>query len=357
MNNKFIKFLTIVLSMVIFIGVIYIHAIADDGIKVKLNGALLAFDVPPQTIKDRTMVPMRKIFEALGATVEWDEQANTATAVKDDDTIVIAVDSMKMTKNGQEIALDVPARLINDRMLVPVRAVSEGLGATVAWDENTRQVDITNEAPEGVVTPELTWLPEDGSMMPDEQETKYFEYVKTVLGADKVVFDESLLLPENKLAKDEVVADLNGDGEEELLHISATNDFITDPDTATNKPIKLTFQINGLTATYENEWNDNVYLYMADLNPTDQYTDICLLSTGTGAGDYTTTIYRYDGKSIYQFAQFAHYMPSLYNDKKGHVYFVAMDFEQDADGLWPKGPVMKVLNMNTGECILLKNTM
>lgn len=103
---------------------------------------VVTLDVPAQVVNDRTLVPLRAIFEALGATVEWDENIKTVTSVKDDITIKLTIGSDKLYKNGEETVLDVPAQVINDRTLVPVRAVSEGFGCLVEWIAESEQVMI-----------------------------------------------------------------------------------------------------------------------------------------------------------------------------------------------------------------------
>lgn len=156
MNNKCIKILSMILSLIILVGVIYIPAMADDEIKVTLNGAQLTFDVPPQTINDRTMVPMRKIFEALGAKVDWDENRQVAVATNGKIELQIKVDSTLMAKNKKPLYLNVPPQMVNDRILVPVRAVAEGFDADVNWDEATKTVIITtsdNLAPTATPAP------------------------------------------------------------------------------------------------------------------------------------------------------------------------------------------------------------
>ena len=117
----------------------------DMPITVYLDGEKLEFDVNPVMEDGRTLVPMRVIFEALGADVSWDEKTWTATAATDDTTIQISIDDKNMYKNGELIELDVPARLINSRTLVPVRAVSEGMGAEVYWIGESSTVVIVTD--------------------------------------------------------------------------------------------------------------------------------------------------------------------------------------------------------------------
>ena len=112
----------------------------SDRISVFCDGLDLAFDVPPIKEDDRVLVPMRKIFEVLGASVDWDGETNTVTAIKDKTEISLEIGSNVMLKNGKKIELDVPAKVMHDRTLVPIRAVSEGLGARVEWDEKKQAV-------------------------------------------------------------------------------------------------------------------------------------------------------------------------------------------------------------------------
>lgn len=122
---------------------------ADESIKVILDGKQLQFDVPPQTIEWRTMVPMRVIFEELGAEVYWEDSTQTITAYKGSTTIVMQIGNKMLTKDGQQIEMDVPPLEIDGRTLVPVRAISESLGCNVSWIEDTQTVQITSGSAPG----------------------------------------------------------------------------------------------------------------------------------------------------------------------------------------------------------------
>jgi len=111
-----------------------------------IDGALQVFQKSPVEIDGRTLVPLRAIFEALGAKVEWDEATQTVTATKDNNTIQLTIGSKVAYKNGKKINLDVPAQLFNgDTTMVPIRFVSEALGAKVGWDAYSNSVVISNE--------------------------------------------------------------------------------------------------------------------------------------------------------------------------------------------------------------------
>lgn len=116
---------------------------ANSEIAVTLNGKEIAFDVKPQILNGRTMVPMRKIFEALGATVEWDGDTQSITSVKGDITIKMTIGDSTMYKNSEAITLDVPPQIVDSRTLVPVRAIAESFGITVDWTGETQTVVLT----------------------------------------------------------------------------------------------------------------------------------------------------------------------------------------------------------------------
>lgn len=114
-----------------------------NAIAVNINGSPLQMDVPPTIVDGRTLLPLRAIFEALGAQVQWNAADQTITATKGNITIVLTIGSTTAMKNGSTVILDVPPLIIDDRTLVPARFVSEAMGAQVNWDAANQTVDIT----------------------------------------------------------------------------------------------------------------------------------------------------------------------------------------------------------------------
>ena len=114
----------------------------QQGISVKVNGETVNFEQPPVIIGGRTLVPLRAIFVALGAEVDWEQTTKTAIATKGSEVIRISIGSNELNKSGNIKELDVPAKLINEKTMVPARAVSEAFGAKVDWDNDTRTVII-----------------------------------------------------------------------------------------------------------------------------------------------------------------------------------------------------------------------
>lgn len=115
-------------------------------VKVYLDGNMLVFDQPPIIEDGRTLVPLRAVFEALGADVDWDGDTRTVTAQKEQLKIELQIGSKVAYVNNQPVELDVPGRIVNDRTLVPLRFVSEALGARVDWDGSASIVRITRQA-------------------------------------------------------------------------------------------------------------------------------------------------------------------------------------------------------------------
>lgn len=105
-------------------------------LKISVNGYLFdTGNTPPVMQNDRTLVPMRMIFEALGAGVAWNDAEQAAYVVGNNKLIIMPIGSCEVKVNGEIKVSDVPIQLINDRTMVPLRFVSELLGADVKYDD------------------------------------------------------------------------------------------------------------------------------------------------------------------------------------------------------------------------------
>lgn len=122
------------------------EAEAATPIRIFIDGQILTTDQPPVAIAGYTMVPMRAIFEALNARIQWNQKAQTVTATKRDTTIVLTLGSKTATINNSTVTLDSPARAIGGRTMVPVRFVSEALGEEVRWVKESNSVQITTKS-------------------------------------------------------------------------------------------------------------------------------------------------------------------------------------------------------------------
>lgn len=136
-----------VLGVMTLLSTLSIPSIASAApeITVTVDGNLVKFDQPPVIENSRTLVPLRAVFEAMGATVTWDDKTQKITCTLNDNEVTLTVGSTALRINGiSTVTLDTPATVINDRTLVPVRAISEGLGAAVDWNPEKNQVIITS---------------------------------------------------------------------------------------------------------------------------------------------------------------------------------------------------------------------
>lgn len=113
-------------------------------VAVIVDGKQLVFDVPPKIVNGRLLVPLRAIFEALEAQVDYESNTKTITASKDWQTVILRVDQTEAKVNDEVHQLDVPAVIVNGRTLVPVRFIGEALGSKIHWDESLNTVFIAS---------------------------------------------------------------------------------------------------------------------------------------------------------------------------------------------------------------------
>lgn len=138
---KLKKFLLTSLCSMLFA----VNAQASSDITVTLNGSSIDFDVPPQIIDGRTMVPIRAIFERMGAEVTWDDGTKTAVSTKGGNTVKMTLGKKSVSINGSYKEMDTPPVIIDGRILVPARYAAESFGYTVDWQSSTRTVIISGK--------------------------------------------------------------------------------------------------------------------------------------------------------------------------------------------------------------------
>ena len=110
----------------------------SDTPYIEFNGNILGFDVPPIIEDGSTLVPMRFLFEQMGADVEWDSETQTATATIENKAVTFSIDNVNARINNKPAKMDVPARLVNGKTMVPLRFLSENMGYDVDWDADSR---------------------------------------------------------------------------------------------------------------------------------------------------------------------------------------------------------------------------
>lgn len=168
-----------------------------EPVKVSVDDKMLEFDVEPVIVNDRTMVPFRKIFEAFGATVDWESETDTAVGTLDEITIRLPIDSETAYINGHEVKLDAPAYVNDGRTLVPLRFIAENFGASVKWYDETRHAKISScpvyttldegvfkgngikviKTKSAIKNPEMELMTMDGQIVPDDRWAAEGSYV------------------------------------------------------------------------------------------------------------------------------------------------------------------------------------
>ena len=93
-------------------------------------------------INDRTLVPIRAIAEELGAQVEWDDSAQTVTIRQNNTTIILRINNTRVDVNERSIQAEVAPQIIDNRTMIPLRIVAEALNCQVNWDQPTKTVTI-----------------------------------------------------------------------------------------------------------------------------------------------------------------------------------------------------------------------
>ncbi|MNW53417.1 Protease inhibitor precursor [compost metagenome] len=130
-------------------------------VEVFIDGKLQQYEQPATSISGSMLVPFRAVFEALGAKVKWDGATKTVTATKGNTTIKLTVGSRDAYINGKLVRLNAAPRLINGKVMVPIRFVSEALGAKVKWNIAAQSVVIFLAPPQVLTTSESEQLMEE----------------------------------------------------------------------------------------------------------------------------------------------------------------------------------------------------
>lgn len=139
---KRLKALAPLFIAAMFVGTHPVEVSAEEPIRVFLDYETQSYDQPPLLVEGTTLVPMRGIFENLGADVAWDEANQKITATKSSATVELQIGVQTAKVNGTTLTLTQKPQIVNGRTLVPLRFVSESLGAEVKWHGESRTVEI-----------------------------------------------------------------------------------------------------------------------------------------------------------------------------------------------------------------------
>lgn len=206
MKKQFISLLT-ALSMTAAIGTSVSAADkANAEPDVYVNGSRIMFDDQNAKIVDGvTLVPARGVFECMGHKVSWDEDTRTVTVEGSTGVrvITLVIDSNVMTintfktifeKNTEEYTLEVPAQIMNDRTMIPLRAVSEAFNCEVEWDQENYRIDITPGAPILLEDAQPTPAPAEDEILKMSLST---DATDIKAGDEFTVYIEATNVPEN----------------------------------------------------------------------------------------------------------------------------------------------------------------
>ncbi|MEK4386467.1 copper amine oxidase N-terminal domain-containing protein [Solibacillus sp. FSL W7-1464] len=150
---------------------------AKEEITVYHNAEKVSFySVKPIMENGRVLIPMRDIFEELGATVDWNNSSKTITAKKDGKTIQLKIGSKKVSVNelsGLKLneTIDVAPKIYHSKTMVPLRFVSESLGASVDWDREYKTVLIKDDNEKNNTNPSFSFVEKDGNYVIEKDNT------------------------------------------------------------------------------------------------------------------------------------------------------------------------------------------
>ena len=139
------KAMSVVASVILSAAMVFPVSAAEQKISVYLNNVPIVFDTEPSINDGTTYVPMRGIFEALGADVKWNDSEKSITVINNSDTIKLYVGKNDIVINSKKSAKSPYPIISAGRTLVPLRSISELLGADVDWNSATRRIDISTE--------------------------------------------------------------------------------------------------------------------------------------------------------------------------------------------------------------------
>lgn len=179
MKKKFSMLLSIVIAAAsISIPVTTTAQDNEQSINIVVSGSAIECDQPPVIVEGRTLIPLRAVAEAVGAEVNWDdaEKAIYINTASSELRLEIGADEMEIKTDGkaETIPVEVPAQIINERTMVPVRFVAEALGLNVEWQEENKTVIISSKTAEAseALTEYDSQIQEDTAETTTETQTK-----------------------------------------------------------------------------------------------------------------------------------------------------------------------------------------
>ncbi len=133
LKNKVIPFIVVI----IIILLCSIAFASNQEISVYVNDTKVEFDVSPMIVNGRTLVPLRKICEAMGTNVQWDEETQSVIISNENNKVTLIIGNPIAVIDNEVLNLDVPPRIVNGRTLVPLRFIAESLDSIIEWNSET----------------------------------------------------------------------------------------------------------------------------------------------------------------------------------------------------------------------------
>ncbi len=122
------------------------HHYKAEEVKINIDGTeLVPNDMPAIIIEERVMLPMRQIAQTLGCDVTWNEETKQVYITNQNEVLVFGINEKTGYQNGNTFTMDVPAQIINERTMLPIRAVANALHLEIKWDDPTRTVSIRKQ--------------------------------------------------------------------------------------------------------------------------------------------------------------------------------------------------------------------
>ncbi|KGR76856.1 copper amine oxidase N-terminal domain-containing protein [Ureibacillus sinduriensis] len=277
------KKIKVILSVVLFaFAFSYLtanNANAAGNISIDINGEKQSFSNKAIVENGNTLVPLRGIFEELGATVYWNPETQTINAKKGNTDVWLKIGSKQTKVNGVVNYISVPAKVKNGSTLVPLRFISESLGATVDWNQKAKSIKITQGGSNSNSGSGSTvgYISSIKSLNPTEVEKK----IKTN-ATNKWPSDYTMQA---------YVIENHTEAYEELVNLSITSD---DQYNILEQAFKKwNYEFEMVQYTYENQLE--AYKWMKSLNPnTDTKKKILQDAISKWGTDYEMVRYTYE---------------------------------------------------------------
>lgn len=183
------------------------HAYQAEEVKIEIDGEeLIPQDMPAVIIEDRTLLPMRLIAQELGCEVIWNEETKQVYVINDTHTVVFTINNQIGYQNGTEFSMDVPPMIVNERTMLPVRALAKALELDITWTEATRTVSIGSGAsaatPTTPATPDVSVGQEITLNRVEVPASETAGQVFTIHANGEIAKFEEILLDDQKIVLD-----------------------------------------------------------------------------------------------------------------------------------------------------------